>query len=160
MKTFKKHHNEDLDGTKGAWRPSLVVGMTGADGHPVSWNEIAVVSCPSCGAPQGVGADGVTIRPDGTTDGPVKCYNCPWQDGMTFEKHQEPEGREHFARLKEEAANGVKEARVRVMQEAIKRQTLEELDQKAWDEARKVIPDGAPNPQDLFNTFMKGRNSR
>src|SRR5574342_410419 len=110
MKNFKKHHLEHLDDTRGAWRPSLIASVHGADGHPVAWKEIVVVSCPNCGCQFGVGGDnnGPQIKADGTTDEPVTCYHCKWSDHMTFEKHQESAGREHFAKLKAEAEQSVK----------------------------------------------------
>lgn len=155
MANLKKHHDEHLDGTKGRWRPALVANVMGPDGHPASWNEIVVITCPSCGAPQGVGADAVKIV-NGKTDGPWACYHCGHSEVLEFESHQEPHGREHFAKLKDEAAKGVSEARIRQVHDAIKEQMQQELHEKALVEAKKIFPDGA-NHADALKNFMKDR---
>jgi hypothetical protein len=154
MRTYKKHTGEHLDGTRGTWRPSLVASVFGADGHPVAWQEIAIVSCHDCGAQYGVGGDDVAIKEDGVTESEVSCYNCKCRNPITFEKHAEPEGREHFAKLKEEAEQSIKDARIRVLHEIIKDNMRKELDEKALSEAKKIIPDDAKNPQELFRSAI------
>jgi len=157
MRTYKKHHLEHLDGSRGTWRPTLVTSMWGADGHPIAWKEIVIVSCHNCGLQYGVGGDdnGPQIQDDGTTNSPVRCQHCKTEDHMTFDKHQEPIGREHFAKLKADALQEVKAARLMALQEHIKAQMQAELDERAAAAAREIIPDGADNPQELFKTAMK-----
>lgn len=160
MRNIKKHHLEHLDGTKGAWRPALVPGMIGVDGHPASFNEVVVFTCPQCGAPQGVGGDAVKIQADGTTDGPVRCVNapkCSFSEVMQFEAHATDAGREHFARMKEEAHAGVAETRISKVKEEIRQNMLAELDAKAHEEAKKILPEGDPNHPEIFKNFMKKR---
>lgn len=156
MKSIKKHHSEHLDGTRGAWRPSVVgSSILGPDGHPASFGEVVVFSCPGCGAQQGVGTEAVKIQPDGTTDGPVKCYHCPWSDVLQFEKHAEAEGREHFNRMIAQAHQDVSDARIRKLHEKIKTDMQQELAEKAMAEVRKILPEGAENHAELYRDAMK-----
>lgn len=160
MRTIKKHHLEHLDGTKGAWRPAHVPGLVGVDGLPASFNEVVVFTCPQCGAPQGVGGDRVKIQVDGTTNDVVPCVNaprCAFNDVVKFENHGDDAGREHFARLKEEAHSGVAETRIRRVKEKVRERMLAEIDAKAHEEAKRVLPDGDPNHPELFKDFMKGQ---
>jgi hypothetical protein len=154
MKSFKKHHSDDLDGTKGAWRPALIAGVIGVDGHPMSHREVVVFSCPGCGAPQGVGGDDVQILPDGTTDGIVRCYHCPWADTMTFEKHADAAGRSHFNELKAKAIKEIQDTRLNAIREKVREELFADLNDRAMAEAKKIMPDGAQNPQELFREVM------
>ncbi len=155
MKNVKMHHNDDLDHTKGSWRPALVAGIVGADGNPETFNEIVVFSCPGCGAPQGVGADDVKILPSGETDKPVHCHHCSWSDVMTFDKFSETDGRDKFAKAKDKAKKEVDDGRIHIMSEHIHNQMLLEMKDKVEAEAKKLIPDNAPNKAELFKDFMK-----
>ncbi len=157
MHTFKKHKDEHLDNTRGKWRPALTAGIIGADGHPASFNEIVVFSCPSCGAPQGVGGDDVKIQADGTTDGPVKCYHCGWTEVLHFELHADAVGRDHFGKLKEDAKVEVAEARMSKIKQLIREQMQQELDAKAHEAAKQILPDGDPNHAELFKNYMKNK---
>jgi len=156
MRAYKKHHAEHLDGTRGAWRPTLIASMIGADGHPIAWKEIVVVSCHNCGLQYGVGGDdgGPQIKPDGTTDIPVICHNCKTEDHMTFEKHQESEGREHYAKLKEAAQTEADDARHRHIQEHFKAKMYENIEDITKTIAKKIIPSGAPNRDKLLKQFI------
>jgi hypothetical protein len=154
MKNFKKHHAEHLDGTRGSWRPALIGALVGADGHYVSWKEIVVVSCHNCGLQYGVGGDEAQIQPDGTTDIPVRCHHCGLTDHMTFDSHAAPAGREHFAKIKAEAEKGVRDARLNALHEKIKADMQADLHDRALAEARKILPDGATNAQELFKSAM------
>lgn len=159
MKNFKKHHHEHLDDTRGAWRPSLVASMWGPDGHPVAWKEIVVVSCPNCGGQFGVGGDsnGPQIKEDGSTDQPVVCHHCKWSDHMVFDGHQEPHGREHFAKLKDQAEQDVKDGRTRHLKKVLHQQMQEELEQKAHEEAQKMLADDPDQAKAYLNAMKKLR---
>lgn len=161
MKTFKKHHTEHLDGTRGSWRPALVASLFGIDGHPVAWKEIVVVSChgEKCGLQYGVGGDddGPQIQADGTTDRPVTCHHCQSSDHMTFEKHAAAEGRGHFNKLKAQAQQDVKDARIRLLKEKIRADILKTIDDEALDMANKILPDNAQNVQELFKNAMNSK---
>lgn len=163
MKNFKKHHHEHLDDTRGAWRPSLVASMWGPDGHPIAWKEIVIVSCPGCGIQFGVGGDanGPQINEDGTTTEPVVCHHCQWSDNMTFDGHTEPHGREHFAKLKDQAANDVKEARAHHLKRALHKQMLENLDQAVHEESERLLaedPDHAKAFLKAMKNLKKGKD--
>lgn len=155
MKTFKKHHQEHLDDTKGAWRPTLVATVFGSDGHPVAWKEIVVVSCHECGLQYGVGGDEAQIQENGQTDRPVTCHHCKTTDHHHYDLHADAVGREHFAKLKKQAEDDVKEARLRVLKQLIAEQIRKEADDRAMEAAKQILPDGANNPQELFNNAKK-----
>ncbi len=157
MKTFKKHHTDELpDGIKGkgSWRPSLVSTLDGADGMPIAWKEIVVVSCPQCAGQFGVGADGPEINANGKTDEPVHCPYCSWSDHMEFEKHQHSEGREHFAKLKGKAEESVRQARLDKAHQIIQKQMQDELNDRAYEEAKKLFPAGGNHPE-ILRDFLK-----
>ncbi len=138
---FKKHHAEHLDGTRAAWRPALVSSVfVASDGHPADFNEIVVISCPvaKCGLQFGVGAEEVKIV-DGKSTGPVVCHHCGWTDSIELEGHQEPHGREHFARLKAEAHEAVRKARIEKAHAEIFAKKQEEIRAAALDEAKKYV---------------------
>lgn len=170
MHSVKKHHMEDLDGTKGAWRPALTAGLIGPDGHPASFNEMVVMTCPRCGGHFGVGADDVKIQEDGTTTGPVRCpisvgkknEPCGWvsEGPVKFEGHAEPHGREHFAKLQEQAHKDVVDGRIRGVQKQIQADLIANLHEHTLAEAKKILPDGDPNHAELFRNFMKGRSNK
>jgi hypothetical protein len=157
MITFSKHHKEHLDGTKGSWRPALIASVFGVDGHPIAWKEIVVISCPTCACQFGVGGDDVQINSDGTSSGPVTCHHCGWTDSITAEKFDHALGRSHFNQLKATAETEVSEARIRTVKEEMRKDLLADLDARAMSEAKKILPDGDPNHQELFKNFMKNR---
>lgn len=153
---LQKHHSDHLDGTKGRWRPALVAGLLGVDGHPMTFEEVVVISCPGCGAPQGIGGDDVKIV-DGKTDRPWRCYDPRCQyvvDSMEFLLHQDPKGREHFAQLKDQASKEVDEGRVRHLHERIRQELQDGLNDRALSEARKIMAAGGAPPQELFRNAM------
>lgn len=78
MKTFD-FVDGDLDGTRGKWRPALKPSVVDGEGLPSDWKELAVISCPGCGAHFGVGGRGsAAIGADGRTAAPVTCgYSRP-----------------------------------------------------------------------------------
>lgn len=145
MSTMKKHHTEHLDGTKGRWRPALVGSeILTADGHHGDFNEIVVISCPKCGAHQGVGADDVKIV-NGKTDKPWTCYDarCRYSEVLEFEGHQEPHGREHFGKLKDEAHKDVHASRIRVAHQILVNKKREELHADAMEQVKAELGNGA-----------------
>jgi hypothetical protein len=163
---MRKHHAEHLDGTKGSWRPTLIAGkILGADGHPESFEEIVVFSCPRCGAQQGVGADGHLGEPviiNGVTDKPVSCYDkkrCGWKSEgpVTFDDHQSTAGREHYKRLHDEAHRELHNARERVITQAIHDHVLKNFDQIKKTEMEKILPAGlsAADHRAKYVEFMK-----
>ncbi len=145
MTTVKKHPTEHLDGTKGSWRPALTASsILAADGQPGDYNEIVVMSCPACGAPQGIGGDDVKIV-NGKTDRPWTCYDvrCKHrEDVLEFVGHQEPAGREHFGKLKAEAHQGVFDARIRNAHLALVEKKRAELHDDAMAQVKAEIGDG------------------
>ena len=157
MRNFKKHHLEHLDDTRGAWRPSLIASMWGPDGQPVAWKEMVVVSCPNCGCQFGVGGDnnGPQIKQDGTTDQPVVCHHCKWSDHMTFDSHTEPQGREHFAKLKDQAVKEVREGRVRHLKKALHQQMMENMEQITHEEAMKQLSEDPDHAQAFLKAMDK-----
>lgn len=155
MKTYKKHYSDELDNHKGSWRPALVASIFGADGHPIAWQEIVVVCCHGCGAQFGVGAEGDSIQADGSTSAEATCYHCKHTEHMTFEHFDQPKGREHFAKLKVDAGDAVKETRMRNVKEVLKKQMQEELDARAHEAAKAILPDDAPDHDVRLRNFLK-----
>ena len=161
-----KHHSEELDGTRGAWRPTHQAkkGLVGPDGHPLAWDEGVVMTCPSCGCQFGVGMDSNGSTPrivDGVTVDVVKCMNplgCSWvSDGpVEFDKHQEAEGREAYAKKLAQYDDEIAETRVRTMREIIADNHRREADERALAEVKAAIGDGkGPDAAIKLNQFLK-----
>lgn len=162
----KLHHDDDNHGTRNTWRPchQTRTALLAADGHPAAWDEGVVMTCPSCGCAFGVGmdSDGSTPRiKDGTTVDVVKCMNpagCAWvSDGpVTFEKHQEAEGRERYARRVARHEDEVHEARVRTMHEKVTNDLIAEANAKALDQVKKFMgASRGPDAAAKLNQFLK-----
>ena len=160
MKTYKKHTEKYLDGTKGAWRPTLIAAKYGSDGHPIEWKEIVVVSCHECGHQFGVGGDddGPQIQEGGTFHMPVRCWHCKCINDVTLEDHSTDVGKKHFASLQTQARQDVKNARVRALQQKIMEQTLRDLEKNALAQAQQLLPDDTQNPQELFKKHLANLN--
>ncbi len=166
MSKMEKHHSEHLDNTKGRWRPALVAGqLKGPDGHPLTFDEIVVISCPACGAPQGIGADDVKIV-NGKTDRPWHCYGGPrgeckaTLDSIEFDQHQDTAGREHFGRLKAEAQAQVEAAREMAVRHHVMENDTLEREERITAQAKALFPD-AKDPAALQKVLaqLKAKNA-
>lgn len=155
MHKMKLHHDEELDGKfKGSWRPSLVATLYGVDGQPVAWKEIVVFTCPSCGCPQGFGADGDEIV-EGKSERIIKCQDsrCGWADMLEFDDHQKAKGRERYGKIKAEAEEGVKQARINHLHDKIRNEMQADMNERALAEAKKIMAAGG-DPQEIFRSHM------
>ena len=157
-----KHHEEQLDATRGAYRVTLQAKKSsfGPDDHPQSWDVGVIVSCPSCGCQFGVGfdANGPKIGLDGKTDRVVKCMNpkgCAWSDVMEFDLFDDAATKAEVGKRKADAAAEIADTRIRVLKEHHRRQLELELDERALAEAKKIVPDGDPDAARKFADFMK-----
>ena len=153
---FKKCTTEDVDGTRAQWRPSHHPSpILGTDGLPVDFLELAVISCPGCGAPFAIGADDAKIQKDGTTDGKVHCHEakCQWSDFVTLEGYADAVGRDHYGRDRQKHLKDVGEARLNKLRKRISARRMEEFQAMVEEELRKTLPD--PLAKDANEVFRK-----
>lgn len=166
---IKMHHVDELDKTRGAWRPCLTAGFVAIDGMPASWRRSVVMTCPRCGGHFGVGADpaGPKIDPvTGTTDDVVRCMipvgeenkPCAWisEGPVTFDHFADAEGSDRFGKAEEKAKVENAAGRLASVRKRIQAQLEAELNEKALAEARKIIGNGdAPDAPEKLAAFLK-----
>jgi len=164
--TVKMHHNDDNHGTRNTWRPTHQAkkSMLAVDGMPAVWDEGVVMTCPSCGCAFGVGmdSDGSTPRiKDGVTVDVVKCMNplgCAWvSDGpVTFDKHQDAEGRERYNKMTATYEDEVHQARIRTIHEKVANDLRNEADARALEQVNAFIGNSkGPDAAKKLNDFLK-----